>query len=489
MSAPGTPVRGAAPEAAYRREEASAGALRLDGNEGARTPWRRYPDTRPLEEQLAARWSVDPSRVLVTAGGDDLIDRACRAWLGANRRLLLPVPSFEMIERYARLAGATIEPVPWRGAFPVEALVERAGDDVGLVPVVSPNNPNGAVATLSDLRAVSLAFPRALVLLDHAYVEYAEEDLTRDALGLPNVVVLRTFSKAWGLAGCRVGYGLGSPEVLDRLRAAGAPYAVSAPSIEAVRERLATGAADVARHVARVRRERDGLAARAARLGLVAPPSKANFLYFETGARTGFLHAGLRALGVVVRRLGPGAGQPEALRVTLPGDPGEFARLARALETVFAPEALLFDLDGVLADVTESQGPGLRERERLLVPAGLLGRLARRLPLAVVTGRPRDEAETFLERQGVRDLFSVVTCREDAPLKPNPAPVRLTLDRLGVTRAFLVGDTPDDVRAALAAGVLPLAFCPTAPGSKDALLRAGAAVALASADELTGVLS
>jgi len=94
--------------------------------------------------------------------------------------------------------------------------------------------------------------------------------------------------------------------------------------------------------------------------------------------------------------------------------------------------------------------PGLRERERLIVPRALLARLAQRLPLAVVTGRPREEARWFLEREGIADLFQAVVCMEDAARKPDPAPVRLALARLGVRRAWMIGNTPDDVRAAAA---------------------------------------
>jgi HAD superfamily hydrolase (TIGR01549 family) len=107
---------------------------------------------------------------------------------------------------------------------------------------------------------------------------------------------------------------------------------------------------------------------------------------------------------------------------------------------------------------------GLRERECLIPPHALLERFAARLPLAIVTGRPRAEAQWFLERAGISQLFSTVVVMEEAPAKPNPAPVRLALDRLGVRRAWMIGDTPDDMRAAAQAGVLPLAVA--APGDE-----------------------
>jgi HAD superfamily hydrolase (TIGR01548 family) len=205
----------------------------------------------------------------------------------------------------------------------------------------------------------------------------------------------------------------------------------------------------------------------------------------------------------------------------------ELEKLTSGLRTILTPEALLFDMDGVLADVEgsyrecisqtalsfgvevtraeleaavwegnanndweltrrllqaggvsadleavtgrfqelylgTSESPGLREREQLLADRGLLERLASRLPLGVVTGRPRAEAEWFLERSGVADLFATLVCMEDGPLKPDPAPVRTALSNLGVTRAWMVGDTPDDLMAARSASVLPVGI--VAPG-------------------------
>jgi HAD superfamily hydrolase (TIGR01548 family) len=244
------------------------------------------------------------------------------------------------------------------------------------------------------------------------------------------------------------------------------------------------------------------------------------------------------------------------LRVTLPGDAEAFAHLTAAFDLALAPEALLLDLDGVLADVEASHRacvlatprdlgvcirrkevfqatlrgeanndrvltrrllaahgversledvtaryqardlgtdgtPGLCESERLIVPRDVLAALAARLPLGIVTGRPRAEAECFLNRAGIRGLVRSIVALEDAPNKPDPAPVLLALRRLGATRGWMVGVTPDDARAARAAGVLPLGV--VAPGeSRDvaarALVAAGAALVLDHLSDLLEVL-
>lgn len=117
-----------------------------------------------------------------------------------------------------------------------------------------------------------------------------------------------------------------------------------------------------------------------------------------------------------------------------------------------------------------------------------LAALAARLPLAIVTGRPRADAEVFLSQHGLMDLFKTLVCMEDAALKPDPAPVRLALDRLGINAAWMLGDTVDDVRAARGAGVVPIGV--VAPGDDPAtasatLLGAGAGVIL---NQVTSIL-
>jgi histidinol-phosphate aminotransferase len=542
--------------------------LYLDGNEGLSPPpallrWladapvdvvRRYPSTRALEARLAALHSVDPARLMVTAGGDDAIDRLCRAVLCEGRSLVLPVPTFEMIARYARLAGAQVVELPWgAGPYPAAEVARRVDERTGLVALVSPNNPTGQVASVENLHTV--AATGALVLVDLAYVEFGDDALFQAALALPNTVVIRTLSKAWGLAGLRVGYAVGPTQVIDGLRAAGAPYAVSGPSLYLAERWLAEGSEVMESFVAEVKQERGTLVEELNALGVEAPTSEANFVFGRT-PRALWVRDAMAGLGIGVRAFPGKPGLEDALRVTVPGNPEQHGRLLRGLRAALRPEALLFDLDGVLADVSGSyrrciletarsfgveaapeevsaikragdanndwvvthrllarrgveapfeevkarfealyhgsgNTPGLHEVERFVGDPAALRRLAERLPLALVTGRPRRDAERFLDRFGLETVFRAAVVMEDAPLKPDPAPVRLALERLGVQAAWMIGDTPDDVRAARAAGVVPLGA--VAPGERreeaaPTLLEAGAARVLGSWEELEGLL-
>jgi HAD superfamily hydrolase (TIGR01548 family) len=121
--------------------------------------------------------------------------------------------------------------------------------------------------------------------------------------------------------------------------------------------------------------------------------------------------------------------------------------------------------------------PGLRELECLICDKGLVERIAARYPVAVVTGRPRADAQRFLDKHGLAGVVRALVCMEDAALKPDPAPVRLALRQLGVTRAWMIGDSPDDMRAARGAGVVPIGI--VSPGDRPevvskALTAAGA---------------
>ncbi len=350
------PVSRIDPERAYRRgTTAGPTLLRLDTNEGPLPPrtllaalasadlelLRRYPEVAALEAALAARLSVPLERVIVTAGADEAIDRACRAFLEPGRSMLLPEPSFDMFDRCAALGGGTLVRVPWWGdAFPLDGFLERLEARVAVVVVVSPNNPTGSVATLADIRSLAARVPNALVILDHVYVEYADADLTAAVLDLPNVLVLRTFSKAWGLAGCRVGYAVGSPYVIGVLRAAGGPYSVAAPSVALALAQLERGGEPMRAHVARIREERRLLAAQLTAYGLSPRPSQANFLFVECGPRAPVLRADLTVGGVVVRDFPDRPGLESALRITLPGNAPDFDRLCEALDVALAAQGL-----------------------------------------------------------------------------------------------------------------------------------------------------
>jgi histidinol-phosphate aminotransferase len=288
--------------------------------------------------------------------------------------------------------------------------------------------------------------------------------------------------------------------------------------------------------VARVVQGRAHLAGTLAELGAAPEPSQANFVFARFGRpeRAAWVADALAGLGLAVRRFPSDPTLANALRITVPPDHDGQERLDGALRVALAPEALLFDVDGVLVDTSASydaailataadlgvplteadiaarradgdanndwiltqqllaergverpfdavrdafeahMDAGLWRQERALLTAA---DLPDGLPLALVTGRPRRDLERTLERMGLADRFPVAVCMGDTAPKPSPAPVQRALELLGVQRAWMLGDTPDDVVAARDAGVVPLAVAPEGTDQTvvDALWRAGAA--------------
>lgn len=325
--------------------------LRLDRNEGRGTLEklgagdllgdqraelaRRYPQPVSLQSELAARLAVDVGQVLVTAGGDDAIARVCQAFVDPGSEVILPAPTFEMIAKYSALAGGMIREVSWGlGDFPVERILRSVTPLTRMVAVVSPNNPTGSVVKTSELERLIRELPDVLLLVDLAYAEFAREDLTAVALSAPNAVVVRTFSKAWGLAGLRVGYALGTAQVIDALRRAGNPYPVSGLSLELARRALAQPEL-AARYVTQVCDERDELNRLLTAAGFETIPSEGNFIFVRTPAAE-LLWRGLGMRGIAVRWFGEQPALRDALRISCPGDPADFAFLRESLVEILS---------------------------------------------------------------------------------------------------------------------------------------------------------
>ena len=269
------------------------------------------PPTPPLRLALAARLGVAPSQVLVTAGSTEVIEAVLRTFVRAGSEVLIPEPSWPVYRSRLEALEARIVAVQLRRhadgfAFDVEGYLAAVSAETRLVVVCSPNNPTGNAMELDDLRR--LADVGVPLLLDAAYADFNPE---RDPMPLvheyDNVVVTRTFSKAYCLAGARVGYAVGNAELLgyvDRFLVPGS--AISSPALHAGLAALEDEAYH-RRQVTRIVAERDRLLPRLRALGLYAYPSLGNFVPVDCAERRGgaaALAAAVRAEGVVVRPLG-----------------------------------------------------------------------------------------------------------------------------------------------------------------------------------------
>jgi histidinol-phosphate aminotransferase len=489
---------GTAPLAPYSTPTTGAAIdLFLDANEGPggcvdvaqlaatlpRDTVRRYAGPGALERQLAARFGLEPGRVLVTAGGDEAIDRACRAFLGPGKELILPIPTFEMIGRYAKQVGATIQTTAWdEGPYPIEGVLRLINERTAVIAVVSPNNPTGAIATAEDLRRLAAAAPRALLLVDLAYTEFADDDLTAAVLHLPNAIAIRTFSKAFGLAGLRVGYALGQEPIVQAMRASGSPFPVSTLSLAVAAEALRRAPGYLPGVVATVRAERDSLFQLLRELDARPLDSQGNFVLAEF-ADADWVWRGLASLGIGVRRYKPEAGLDRCLRITCPGDAASFTRLCAGLRHTLRPGSLLLDLDGM--------GPAGLGYTQDTETIAALRTLRRRRPLVLASRRSRAECRRGLEVLGITDLFETIVAAEDAAELPPIAAAKLATDRLGLAHSWAIASTPEAVEAALGSRFIPIGLVPTGSLGGDkarTLLSAGAARVIDSLTSLEQLL-
>lgn len=348
---------------AYKIPHASAPIdLWLHGNEGpAPSPellralsdvelMRRYPSAASLEGTLAHRLGVPAAHVLVTAGADDALDRVFRAYLAGGwgpREVILPSPTFVMLPHYAKVVGATPVVVPWpREVFPEQAVLAAITPDTRAIALVTPNNPTGAVIAPETITRIAAAAPNALILVDLAYGELADLDVAAAARACPNALVFRTFSKAWGLAGARVGYVEGAPSLLAPLRAVAPPFAVAAPSLALASARMQLGDVDMRAYVARVRIERLELQRTLAAIGTQPVASQANFVFTRLASprQAVWLRDALGGLGIGIRAFPAEPELADSVRITCPGDVAQLERLLSAVRAAFDRKCWSFGL-------------------------------------------------------------------------------------------------------------------------------------------------
>ncbi len=329
--------------------------LRLDANEGrcllserdlreilSPEIARRYPERGLLEKPLAARLGLPPECVLATAGADDAIDRAVRTLAGPGGLVMSTHPGFVEFLAAAQRSSADYDSIPKDpfGPFPIDEICATiAGRKPELLILSSPDNPSGRVLTRDDLARIAEACTKAgtIFIFDATYGDFSPTSATpADALQYANVLVSGSFSKSRGLAGFRIGFIAGNREmkgVLARLAEAGPPYSLSSSAIEAGKRALALEPEIVARFVDEIRREVRILREQLSGMGYRVSESEANFILVQTEGAEEFAGA-LRDRGILVRTWGTKPGYSGLVRITVPGDPGEFQELTRAIASI-----------------------------------------------------------------------------------------------------------------------------------------------------------
>ncbi len=336
----------------YEAASYTDGLVRLNANE---TPWpapggpadsrlNHYPPEKPLilRDALANYYGIDANKLLVTRGSSEAIDLLIRCFCEAGRdSIVICPPTFGMYRVYADIQGAGTHAIPLQAdngyALNADAIVRNWPDNAKVLFICSPNNPTGNRFDSEEIALIArLLSGRALVVVDAAYAEFGNEDPTLALLSsdeFNNVAVLRTLSKAFGLAGARCGALLGAPELVSMVGCVMPPYSFPTPVIEAVMACLVPEArAEVARRVATLREERERLALALENLPGVEQvyPSEANFLLVRATDPARFSELAKQG-GILVRNFGWQV--PGCLRITI-GTREQNDQLINSLESL-----------------------------------------------------------------------------------------------------------------------------------------------------------
>jgi histidinol-phosphate aminotransferase len=333
--------------------EGRVGRLRLDFNENIAGPppsvpralarlspkqISSYPEYLAAEEKLARFFGARPEQLVVTNGVDEALGVVSAGFAEAGRPLLLVEPTFSMYRFWADMFGAQVVTLRYddRLRFPVDDVLRvLRGRRPRLFFLANPNNPTGDLLGPRTLRRILEAGRRTMVVIDEAYYEFSGLTVVGWIRRYPNLIVTRTFSKASGLAGLRLGCLISNAEVISALRRLRPPFSVNAAALAAG---LAVAAHPgwIRRYAQEVAEARGELERALERLGVAVYPSAANFVLADFGERGPAIFAKLRRRGILLRDRTSDFGRPGWVRITI-GTRAQTRTLIRELEKLWKP--------------------------------------------------------------------------------------------------------------------------------------------------------
>ena len=310
----------------------------------------RYPDGSGyyLRKRLSEKFDLPFDGILLGNGSNEIIELTIRAYLPQQYEVIMPAPSFLVYKLAVQTMGGKGVPVPLKdGTADLDAMADAVTDRTRIIFLTNPNNPTGTLVSEAAFDAFLDRLPRnVIVVLDEAYIEFARDPDTPNGFDYvgrrgPYVLVLRTFSKAYGLAGLRIGYGVMDPSIADYLNRVRQPFNTST-----LGQAAALAAVDdedfVRRTLETVWSGLDFLYAEMARLGLNYTPSQANFFLIEVPVDAKIVFEAMLRKGVIIRAMNS-YGMPRHIRINA-GTPEENVRFVKALSEVLADLAPAVEL-------------------------------------------------------------------------------------------------------------------------------------------------
>jgi histidinol-phosphate aminotransferase len=292
-----------------------------------------YPPREPGEKLAADFLGVAPEHVFLTNGADEGIDLLCRAYLNPGSEIIVVTPTFAMYEVFAQTEDAKIVRVPTgpEFSFPEQQLLDAISTQTKIIVICNPNNPTGLPVERASILKILAAAPEAAILLDEAYFDFYGQTMMDQIGRIQNLFIARTFSKAYGLAGVRLGVLAGDKDQISMLRRMASPFNVNVLALECLAEALADRD-HVDAYIQQIKTGRAWMQHELEQLNFKCWPSQANFVLCRFGEAKKAILEGLRARGIALRDRPDCAG---CVRITI-GKPEEMQRVLTELKHVLA---------------------------------------------------------------------------------------------------------------------------------------------------------
>ena len=515
-----------------------------------------YPEYKKFRKKLADYLDVDDSEILLTNGADEAIKVVTDTFIDKDDEIIIPTPTFSMFKVYASTACARINSILYNKdlSFPTKKVIDKINSSTKLVILVNPNNPTGTAINENDIVKIlkKAENKNTLILIDEAYYQYYSKSAKELIKKYGNLIIIRTFSKEFGLAGLRLGYIISNTEIIRNLKKVISPYSVNSLALVA-----GSAAIDdtefVNNYVSEVRRNKQYIVKELNRLGIKTYPTQANFLVANFGEKSNLVYKKLKQKNILIRNVTKYPLLIDCLRITV-GTKEQCSRLIKEIRYIIRKKVLLFDMDGVLVDVSNSYRlairktsefftkeeieeeeiqrfkekggynndwdlteaiileknieipkqeiiqkfqellKGLINNEKWLLSKKVLSELYKSYRLGIVTGRPGKEAYCALKKAGVPEYFDAIVTMDDyleEKAKPDPFSINLALKQLGNNGAVYLGDSVDDMKAAKDAGIRAIGvLLPNTSSNKlrELLKQNGAEIVLKDINDIIKLL-
>lgn len=490
-----------------------------------------YPYYGSVFDKLAQYFDIPKNHIAITNGADEALCSVLNTYLTKEDAVLTASPSFSMPKLYASLIGAEYIEIPYttKWEYPLNEIKAAISDRVKIVLITTPNNPTGDIVCTESILELIEAYPDKCFVIDETYSSFSDVSNIKLVRSYDNVVVVRSFSKDFALAGLRFGCVISAPQNIENIKKLLSPYNVNSIAVTAVEAAL-----DDKNYIKFVKDEiknsKEYLTDELSKLGVKCYDSYANFLLADFGNRCDVLYEKLKFNKIIVKKFKDSEELKGCLRITLP----TAAAAKKIIDVISSRDTLVFDMDGVLVDVSDSyyaavkytyqyftgkelsdeeiktaknqgglnndwdltahliekygfnfayedivtvfqqhywnDGNGSINNETLLIDPKLLAYLAEKYNIALFTGRPREEALYTLKKFDLDRYFSVMVTMNDlskSQQKPHPQGLNIIKDAFFTSRLIYFGDTVDDAKCAADFGAYGVGVLPPSDKTED----------------------